>query len=244
MIGDFAKALSQVFDRRFLGVLLKTVGLTLLLLGALVALAVYLLAFIPSLSFTIPLIGYEITFLDELAASASYGLILILSTLLMFPVAALFVGLFLDEIADAVERRHYPDLPEPRRQSWGEIITQGLEFMLVLVGANIIALVLYLIITPFAFWIINGYLLGREYFEVVAMRRMDLQAAKALRRKHFLPIWIAGILIAIPLSIPILSVIVPLVGVAAFVHLYHRKQITPQTETELPQSEPAVRRGE
>lgn len=241
MIGDFTKALSQVFDRRFIGVLIKTVGLTVLLLGVLVALAIYLLGFIPSLSFTIPVIGYEINFLDEIATSASYGLILILSTLLMFPVAALFVGLFLDEIADAVERRHYPSLPEPRRQSWGEIITQGLEFALVLIGANIVALLLYLIITPFAFWIINGYLLGREYFEVVAMRRMDQQAAKALRRKHFIPIWIAGILIAIPLSVPLLSVIVPLIGVAAFVHLYHRKQATQVTTA--PEG-PSVTRGE
>ncbi len=229
MLNDITRALTQIFDRRFIGVLVKSVGLTALLLAALVALTIYLIGFIPSLSFTIPLIGYEVAFLDELATSASYGLILLLSTVLMFPVAALFVGLFLDEIADAVEQRHYPHLPEPRRQGWGEIITQGLEFAMVLIGANVLALIVYLVATAFApivFWMVNGYLLGREYFEVVAMRRMDQESAKALRRKHFLAVWFAGILIAIPLSVPILNIIAPLIGVAAFVHLYHRKMGT------------------
>ena len=226
VIGDFLKAISQVFDRRFIGVLIKAVGLTVLLLGALTALFIYILGFLPSLSFTIPLIGYEISFLDELAFSASIGLILLLSTFLMFPVAAIFIGIFLDEIADAVEVRHYPHLPPARRQTMGEIITQSAEFMLTLIGANALALIVYLFATIFApvvFWIINGYLLGREYFEVVAMRRMDRREARVLRQKHLLSIWIAGALIAIPLSVPILNVLAPLIGVAAFVHLYHRK---------------------
>lgn len=226
MIGDFARAISQVFDRRFLGVLLKSVLLTAALLAALIALAIYLMAFIPSFSFTIPLVGWEVAFLDEMATSVGVGLILLLSAILMFPVAAIFVGLFLDEIADAVEARHYPHLPAPRRQSWGEILTQALEFALVLIGANLVALIVYIFATvfaPFVFWTINGYLIGREYFEVVACRRLDEKPAKALRRKHFLSVWIAGIFVAVPLSVPILNIIAPLVGVAAFVHLFHRK---------------------
>ncbi len=226
MFADYSRAISQVFDRRFISVLLKAIGLTLALLLGLTALLMYLISFIPSMSFTIPLIGYEVTFLEELAATASFGLILILSSFLMFPVAALFVGLFLDEIADAVETRYYPELPEPRRQSWGEILTQSIEFMFVLIGANVVALIIYLLSTvlaPVVFLLVNGYLLGREYFEVVASRRIDKRDAKSLRQKHFLAIWMAGALIAIPLSIPLLNVLAPVIGVAAFVHLYHRK---------------------
>ncbi|MEM7523446.1 MAG: EI24 domain-containing protein [Pseudomonadota bacterium] len=226
MVGDLFKALTQIFDRRFLGVLLKSIALTLALLAALSALALWMLSFIPSLGFTIPIIGYEVTFLDEVTTSLSIGLLLALSAFLMFPVAAIFVGLFLDEIADAVERRHYPHLPEPRRQTLGEVLTQGFEFSLALIGANAVALIIYLLsgfLAPIVFWVINGYLLGREYFEVVAMRRMDRRDAKSLRQKHFFAVWIAGILMAIPLSVPILNIIAPLVGVAAFVHLFHRK---------------------
>lgn len=226
MIGDFAKAISQVFDHRFIGVLIKAVGLTVVLLAVLTAFFFYLLGFIPSLSFTVPLVGWEVTFLDEVAVTASVGLILLITSFMMFPVAALFIGFFLDEIADAVEARHYPHLPEPRRQTWGEILVQSAEFTLTLIGANAIALVVYLLATvfaPFVFWTINGYLIGREYFEVVAMRRMDRRDARALRQKHLLTVWFAGALVAVPLSVPILNVVAPLVGVAAFVHIYHRK---------------------
>ncbi len=226
MLSDYSRAISQVFDRRFIKVLIKAIGLTLGLLIGLTMILMYFISFIPSMSFTIPLIGYEVTFLEELAATASFGLILILSSFLMFPVAALFVGLFLDEIADAVEARHFPTLPEPRRQSWGEVLTQSIEFMFVLIGANVIALIIYLLSTllaPVIFWLVNGYLLGREYFEVVATRRIDKREAKSLRQKHFFAVWMAGAAIAVPLSIPVLNVLAPVIGVAAFVHLYHRK---------------------
>lgn len=226
MIGDFSKAISQVFDRRFLSVLLKSLGLTIGLLAIITAILFYFLSFIPAIDFTVPFTDWHVTFFDEIAKTASVGLILIFSSFLMFPVATVFIGLFLDEIADAVEGRHYPHLPAPRRQSFREALTQGFEFMLLLIGANIVALIFYLILNvaaPLVFWLVNGYLLGREYFEIVAARRMDARAAKSLRNKHLMSTWAAGALIAIPLSIPVVNLIVPLIGVAAFVHLFHRK---------------------
>ncbi|MEL7464509.1 MAG: EI24 domain-containing protein [Pseudomonadota bacterium] len=223
MIGDFARAISQALDRRFLGVLLKSLALTVVLLAGLTGLALFLLGFIPSVAFTIPLVGYEVTFFDELAASLGIGLILTMSIFLMFPVAAIFVGFLLDEIADAVEAKHYPDLPPARKQTMGEVLTHAGEFALVLIGANLLALILYFFV-PFIFWIVNGYLIGREYFEITAYRRLEEREAKALRRKNFFEVWLAGVLVAIPLSVPILNIIAPLIGVAAFVHLFHRKR--------------------
>lgn len=223
MIGDFSRAITQILDRRFIGVLLKSLALTAGLLAVLTAAAIYLLGFIPELGFTIPFIDYEVSFFDELAASLGFGLVLTLSIFLMFPVAAIFVGLLLDEIADAVEAKHYPALPPARKQSMGEVLTHAGEFALVLIGANLLALILYFFV-PFIFWIVNGYLIGREYFEIVAYRRLEEREAKALRRKHFFETWAAGTLVAIPLSVPVLNIIAPLVGVAAFVHFYHRKR--------------------
>lgn len=221
MIDDFLKAISQVFDRRFLGVLLKSVGLTIALLAATVTGLIYLLAFLPDLTFSLPWMG-EVTAFNGIAAGASVFVIMILSIFAMLPVASMFIGLFLDEIAEAVEARHYPHLPPARQQSMGEALSQVARFTLTVIVANMLALVLYLFL-PFAFWIVNGYLLGREYFEVVAMRRMDEAAARALRKKHFFTVWTAGALVAVPLSIPFVNLLAPLVGVAAFVHLYHRK---------------------
>ena len=121
MLSDFSRAISQVFDRRFITVLIKAIGLTLGLLIGLTMMLMYFISFILDISFTIPLIDYEVTFLSELAATASFGLMLILSSFLMFPVAVLFIGLFLDEIADVVEARYYSSLPTSWWQGLGEV---------------------------------------------------------------------------------------------------------------------------
>ena len=68
----------------------------------------------------------------------------------------------------------------------------------------------------------NGFLLGREYFQVAAMRREGRSGAAALRRRHAGTIWLAGVLMALPLSIPLLNLFVPILGAATFTHLYHR----------------------
>lgn len=226
MLEAIAKALAQVFDPRFLGILVRSLLLTVGLLAVLIAVAIWALGFLPEVTFTLPFTDLSVTFFDELAAGLSIGLILVLSAFLMFPVAAIFVGFFLDEVADAVEARHFPHLPPARRQGCGEMLRNGFSFALVLILANAAALIIYLLSTalaPFIFWIVNGFLLGREYFELVALRRMTPLEAKAFRRKHLIGVWTMGALLAFPLSIPIVNLVAPLVGVAAFVHLYHAK---------------------
>lgn len=226
MIDDFTKAISQLTDRRFLGVLLLALALTTAILGGLAGVILWGVGLI-DYSFTIPFTGIEVQGLDKAALAFAILAIGIMSIFLMFPVAAVFIGFMLDRIADAVEARHYPDLPEPRHQPLAEAIWNAIKFSLVLIIANLLALIIYLlstILAPVIFWIVNGYLLSREYYELVALRRMDPKQARALRKRHFWAIWPSGVLIAMLLSVPILNLIAPLVGVAAFVHLYHRKQ--------------------
>ncbi len=222
---DVSKALAQAFHPKFRGVLLKSLGITIATLIGMVWLADFGLSYIPAISFTMPIVGWEVTFLDETAKDVGLGLAILLSIFLMFPVAAIIVGFFLEEIADAVEDKHFPHLPPARRQGWGEIIVNAAEFFLTLIGANLLALIIYLVLLPIAwvpFLIVNGYLLGREYFELVAMRRMPLEEVKKLRQKFLGRIWFAGIVMAAPLSIPFLNLLVPVIGVAAFTHMFHR----------------------
>ncbi len=222
---DISKALAQIFHPKFRSVLLKSLAITIATLAAMVGLVDFALTYIPAISFTIPIVGWEVTFFDETIQSVGFWFAIGLSVFLMFPVAAIIVSFFLEEIAEAVEDKHYPNLPPARKQSWGEIIVNAGEFLLTLVGANILALIVYLILLPIAwipFLIVNGYLLGREYFELVAMRRMPLEDVKKLRQKYLGRIWIAGIVMAAPLSIPILNLLVPVIGVAAFTHTFHR----------------------
>lgn len=223
LIGDFMRALGQVSDPRFLGVLLRALGLTVALLAAFAVGAVWLVGFLPA-TLELPLIGEVGTPVGTLRAM-TLAAVVVLSAFLMFPVAAVFVSLFLDEIADAVEARHHPDLAEPRRRGLLEEIRAGLWFALVVLVVNAAALVLYLPAGPFApvvFWGVNGYLLGREYFELVAARRLGPEGVTKLRRRHRLAVWLAGTLMALPLSLPVVNLVVPLLGVATFTHMVHR----------------------
>ena len=71
-----------------------------------------------------------------------------------------------------------------------------------------------------AFFLVNGYLLGREYFEFAAMRFRSPQEAKALRRQHRGVIFFAGLLIALMLSVPILNFLTPLFAASMMVHIH------------------------
>ncbi|MEM8555906.1 MAG: EI24 domain-containing protein, partial [Pseudomonadota bacterium] len=175
-------------------------------------------------SLTLPFIG-EVTWVESLATGVSLVGAMFLSSFLMIPVASAFTGMFLDQVADAVEQKHYPTLPEAKDGSIGTAIVDSLSFLGVLIAANLCALVLYLFfvpLAPFIFLALNGFLLGREYFQLVAIRRVDLGTAKRLRRKYRGQIWALGALMALPLTIPILNLVVPIIGAAAFTHLYHR----------------------
>ena len=106
-----------------------------------------------------------------------------------------------------------------------DAVKDTVNFLGVLITANLLALVLYLIFPPmmvFIFWGLNGFLLGREYFTLAAARRIGLPEAKKLRRKHSATIWMAGTLMAMPLSIPLVNLVIPVLGAATFTHIFHQ----------------------
>ena len=224
IFSDFSKSLAQMMDAKFRSILLRAVGLTVVLLVAFVAGVGWFLGWIIPDNVSLPVIG-NIAWLDTLGSGLGVGVAGILSIFLMIPVAAMFVGFFLDEVAAAVEARHYPDLPAATSSRLFDLIVDSLRFFGLFAVVNILGLVVYVLFAPIApliFWAVNGLLLGREYFQLVALRRLDLKEANALRRKHFLAIWGAGILMAVPLSVPLLSLLVPILGVATFTHQYQR----------------------
>jgi len=232
ILGDFLKALAQVFDRGFLRVLLLGLGLTLALLFAVYGLFLWGLDALLPETLTLPG-GRQIAWVDDLLSATSLFLMLFLSIFLMVPVAAAFTGLFLEDVAAAVERRHYPHLPPVPRLPWSDALVESLNFFGLLVAVNAAALVLYFVVGPFApllFWAVNGFLLGREYFQLVAMRRLGRAGAKDARMRHRGRIWLAGTLMAAPLSVPIVNLFVPILGAATFTHLFHRWEASAPTE--------------
>lgn len=104
-------------------------------------------------------------------------------------------------------------------------MVDSLKFFGLLIVVNLLAIVIYLLSTvlaPVIFWIVNGILLGREYFQLVAMRRLGRKGANALRKKHRPTIWLAGFLMAVPLSMPLVNLFIPVLGVAVFTHIFHK----------------------
>lgn len=222
MAGDFARAIAQVFSGAFLGVLAKALLLTLAALAGLVALAGWLASGL-DWTFDLPRLG-EVS-LGAAAFWGAVGLALLASAFLMFPVAALVLGFFLEDVARAVEARHYPGLPPVRAPGWGEVLGQGLGFLGLLLLVNALLLLLGWLAgpaLPLLFWAGNGWLLGREYFQLAALRRLGPAEARALRRRHGAEVWIAGTLLALPLTVPLLGLLVPVIGAAAFTHMVER----------------------
>lgn len=224
ILTSFFKALAQLSDPRFRRVLLLGIGLTFAMLIGAYAGILWLIQLVSADGVSLPFIG-EVTWLGDLLGWGSFGLMILLSVFIMVPVASAMTSLFLDDVAQAVEDVHYPHLdPVPRGNFW-EALRDTVNFLGVLIGANILAFALYALLPFLAvpiFFALNGYLLGREYFQVAAMRRIGRAEAKILRKKHSGTVWIAGCLMALPLTIPLVNLVVPILGAATFTHLFHR----------------------
>ncbi len=220
----FGDAIGQLSDPRFRGVLLRGLGLTIALLLALYAIVFFGVGWLLPDTFSLPFIG-EIAFVDEVLSWGSLILMVVLSVFLMVPVAMAFTGIFLDDVADAVEARHYPNLTPAPHVPLAESVLEAVGSVAVLVVANLFALIAYLIFAPFApfiFYALNGYLLSREYFRLIAVRRLGRKEAKQAFRRNLGTVWAAGALMAVPLTVPIVNLLVPILGAATFTHLYHR----------------------
>ena len=223
ILSAILKAVGQISDRRFLRVLLLGLGLTLaLLLGFYIGFVALMSWLLPG-SFSLPWIG-EISMSRAVIGWVGLPVFLFLSAILMVPVASAFMGIFLEQVADAVEDRHYPGLAPARPIGLLEGLVDSGKFLGVVVAVNLVALVGYVILAPIApilFWLVNGYLLGREYGQLVALRRRDAAGAYAFRRANSGRLFLAGVVMAVPLTIPVINLLVPILGAATFTHLYH-----------------------
>ncbi len=214
MLTALTRAFGQLGDPAIRRVLWIAVAAALALIVSLTAGATWALTTID-----IPGFAWVTDVLQWLGGFAA----LVVSFFLFPAVVGLVSSLFLDSVAAAVEGRHYPGLGAARRQGLGESVGTALRLVLVLVLFNLLALIASLIVPPFSvffFYVVNGYLLGREYFELVALRRMDPAAASALRRRFRWRVVTAGIVIAVLVSVPIVNLLAPVLGTAFMVHVY------------------------
>ncbi|NQU71160.1 MAG: EI24 domain-containing protein [Rhodospirillales bacterium] len=213
MIQALLKALGQLPDRTFRRVVFGSFFLSLALFAALVYGTSWLLDGLGVFG-----IGWLDWIVEALGSTAAF-----IVAVLLFPgIALVIVSLFLEPIVRAVEARHYPGRPPGRNQPIAETLVNVIRLVLISVILNLLALPLYLIpiLNLFVFYFLNGYLLGREYFELVAFRRMGVGEARILRKQRKGRVFIGGVVITVLLSIPIISWMMPVVAVAFMVHLF------------------------
>lgn len=219
LFSSLSLAFRQLPDPAFRAVLIK---------GFLITLAVLVLTGIGvwwGLS-SLPSTGYG--WLDgTIAAFGGIGFLLL--KLLLFPlIMTAVVGLFLDDVAEAVEAKYYPHLPPGRPQDFWPALWNSLRFLGVVLLVNFLLLPVYLLLLFFPplkfalYYAVNGYLLGREYYETVAFRYLPRAEADRLRRLNRGNLWLGGVLIVVLLTIPLLNLIVPIVATAFMVHVFRR----------------------
>ncbi|MFG1343896.1 sulfate transporter family protein [Xanthobacter autotrophicus DSM 431] len=216
MIPAALEALRQTFSPLLRGVLLKSMGLALLLLlGLAIGLEAALTHFVH-----VPSYPWVETTLAVVA-----GLGLVFGVVYLMPaVSSLVAGLFLDDVAERVERDSYPADPAGRPQPVLRALFYSLRFFGLVLVVNLAALLLLLVpgVNLVVFYVANAYLISREYFELAAMRYRTPEEAKALRQAHATQIFIAGLLITPILFVPVLNLIMPVFGTAFMVHLHRR----------------------
>ncbi|MBL9076406.1 MAG: EI24 domain-containing protein [Planctomycetes bacterium] len=217
MLRAFSLAFGQLFDRRVLGVLGTCALLSLAVFVGLWWLIDWLLTDVWVTT------GWAHTTLDWFGAFAA-----VLLAWFLFPVVtSAFVGLFLERVATLVERRHYPYLTPAPGLPFHQALAASLQFLALVVAANVLLLSLLLLwFLPFAypvgFFVVNGLLLGREYFDLVALRRLDRARTRTLRAAHAGELLLTGAGLAFLLTVPLLNLVTPVFATAMMVHRFER----------------------
>jgi len=216
----YARAVAQLSDPKLRSVLWKVLLMTAAVFAALWTGVGYALAGVELFQ-----TGWLESLAEWLGGGAAVVVAIVVTWVLFPPVVTMFMGIFQDAIVVRVEQKHYPDLPPGREASFATVLGSTAKLILMTAILNLLALPLYLLLPGLnlvIFYVLNGYLLGREYFEVIALRRLDQRDAKRFRKRRRGTIWLAGAVLAFLFSIPILNLLAPLIGTAAMVHVFER----------------------
>jgi len=216
MFASVGKAAAMLLDRDFIGMVLWTLLLTALLFALLFFGIEYGLAHLP------PLGSIWVNRFLELTAP----FVLILAVFFLgAPVAAIVGSLYLDRIAARVDAHFYPDDPKAPGTPLATSVGEALRLILLSLVINVALLPVDVGVpglSEAATIIANGWLLGREFFELASLRYLSRQESDALRRRHAGRIFLAGLLISILSAIPFVDLIAPFFGSALMAHLFKR----------------------
>jgi CysZ protein len=212
MVKALLLAFGDLFSPEFRGVLFRALGLTLALFIVVMILAQFIL---------VTLTNFSWPWADELLGLGLGLALFVAFFFLMGPVTAIFAGFLLDQVAALVEQRHYPSDPPGSVLPMVKSILFALKFFVLVLAVNLAVLpVVILGVGAVALVAANAYLIGREYFEMVAMRHLPAADAREVRKQNGPAIFFAGLVPAVFSLIPVLNLAVPLFATSYFTHLF------------------------
>jgi len=219
MFSPLLRALAQLDDPVFLGVVLRSLALSVAAFLAVLAAVVW------GVQEAVALPGWPdwVRWIAGLAGGFGTAF---LSIYLFVPAALLVATLYIDRIADAVERRFYPGLPPARGASLAVQGWDGAVLGLQVLALQVVALLLLVLLPGVGLvlgWVITGWAIGRGLFVGVAMRRMGRADALAAYDARRLTVLAQGAALAAASIVPVVNLFVPVLGTAAMVHVLNRR---------------------
>jgi CysZ protein len=215
MLTDLLRAFAMLREPRVRTVLWLGIGLSLLTLAALVVGVDVLVRWLSDT-------GYG--WLD-----GAFQVLGVLGTVVvawfLFPGIVVAVSsVFLERVVDATEERFFPQLAPTAAVPFSATLPAALRLFGITLLLNLVALPLYFVpLVNLPAWLaLNGYLVAREYVEMVGLRRLPPAIVATLRRDNRLAFWFSGVVIAFLLAIPVLNLIAPIVGAAFMTQRFQR----------------------
>ena len=219
MIAALIKSIEGAYQPEILRIIFKAFLGSLVLFSLLLSLTWYGLTLIKF---------FDVDWLETLLDSISWAGIVIVSWFLFPGTVIIVMGFFIEDLVREVEKSYYPNLEDNSKHPQGSFLWSGFKFGLFTLMVNLAALPIILIflflppINIFVFTALNGYLLGREYFELIAGRRLRKDRIGDLWRRNRIQLIFSGIVITFLYSIPVINFFMPAIGAAFMVHTFYR----------------------
>ncbi len=231
LIPALFRSLAQLTDPKILKILFKALLVAILLFIAATLLVWGLTSLIPPTGDT----AID-SWLDPLI-NLSVPVAMLFAGYFVFPaLVTIGISFFLDDVMDAVESRYYPRRPASRQVGTTEDVWIGVRLLVAMLVVNIAILPIYVLLlitgigAPLLYLAVNAYLIGREYFEIVAIRHMTRTEMDGKRKERSLLAFLAGFIIAGMFFIPIVNLLAPIVGTALMTHVVQRRALPPMKE--------------
>ena len=222
MINLFLISVSQLPDPALRRVIIKSILLSVLVFLFLAIIVWFVLSETNFFTFWV----------FEAFADMFGGITAIVISWLLFPtLASFFITVFLEDIVEAVESRYYPNTLLEKINNPSATFVISLRFTVIALFLNILAIPFYFFtiwfppLGIFVFYCLNSYLLGREYFELVALRHIKLKDISSIRQSNSWQLFLFGSVTTFLFTIPIINFLAPILGVAGMTHFFRKLPI-------------------